>query len=257
MPSNKNGGGVGCDPSDTVFSIAVGYLSVQTASFRDRAVYFDPTDTLVVADLHVGRDESSGVEFPLGERDDILERFSALRRFFEPDRIVVAGDVLHTFAEVSSSTVAILEAIEDSLTTNGVSLEFVVGNHDPLLTEVWDGPVSDALELSDGTVIAHGHEPPSIEADRYVIGHEHPTIGIEGVRRPCFLYGEKQLDDAELLVLPAFNRLAAGVEVNGMRTADFDSPFVTDADELRPIVYDEDAHETLRFPPLGEFRTML
>jgi hypothetical protein len=42
-----------------------------------------------------------------------------------------------------------------------------------------------------------------------------------------------------------------------MRTADFDSPLVTDADAFRPFVWDADAQETLRFPPLGEFRDLL
>jgi len=41
-----------------------------------------------------------------------------------------------------------------------------------------------------------------------------------------------------------------------MGTDDFRSPLVTDADALRPIVRDPDGGETLRFPPLGEFRRL-
>ncbi|MFC6726418.1 metallophosphoesterase, partial [Halobium palmae] len=40
-------------------------------AFRNRAVFLPAAETLVVADLHVGRDENSGVEFPLGERADL------------------------------------------------------------------------------------------------------------------------------------------------------------------------------------------
>jgi metallophosphoesterase superfamily enzyme len=58
-------------------------------------------------------------------------------------------------------------------------------------------------------------------------------------------------------MLPSFTRLAAGVEVNGMRAADFQSPLVRNADAFRPVVRDEDADETLRFPPLGQFRRLL
>jgi metallophosphoesterase superfamily enzyme len=102
-----------------------------------------------------------------------------------------------------------------------------------------------------------------------VIGHVHPTIGIEGDRRPCFLRGEGTYRGADLLVLPAFTRLAPGVAVNDMRTGAFDSPLVTDADRLAPVVVDPgggddgvdagegSAGEPLRFPPLGEFRGLL
>jgi hypothetical protein len=58
-------------------------------------------------------------------------------------------------------------------------------------------------------------------------------------------------------MLPAFNRLAAGAEVNGMAARDFQSPLVRDADALRPVVWDPDADEALSFPPLGEFRRLL
>jgi hypothetical protein len=58
-------------------------------------------------------------------------------------------------------------------------------------------------------------------------------------------------------MLPAFSRVAAGVSVNGMRARDFQSPLVTDADSLRPVVWDQGRHEALTFPPLGRFRELL
>jgi metallophosphoesterase superfamily enzyme len=98
---------------------------------------------------------------------------------------------------------------------------------------------------------------PDPGPERYVIGHEHPTIAVEGDRHPCFLHGEGCYRGGDLLVLPTFTRLAAGVEVNGMATADFDSPLVGDADALCPIVHDPATEETFEFPPLGEFRRLL
>jgi metallophosphoesterase superfamily enzyme len=106
-------------------------------------------------------------------------------------------------------------------------------------------------------VVCHGHEVPDADADRYVVGHDHPTITIEGQRRPCYLVGSDQLRGATVVMLPSFNTLNAGVEVNQMRAADFQSPLVTDADRLEPVVWDESGRETLRFPVLGEFREML
>ena len=65
---------------------------------RDRAAYLPAADTLVCADLHVGRDETSDVAFRLGEHEDLLERFAALCRRYEPREVVVAGDLLHSFS---------------------------------------------------------------------------------------------------------------------------------------------------------------
>jgi metallophosphoesterase superfamily enzyme len=58
-------------------------------------------------------------------------------------------------------------------------------------------------------------------------------------------------------MLPAFNRLIRGVEINDMRAGDFMSPLVTDADAFAPVVFDDGHGETLSFPPLGEFRNRL
>ncbi|SEO40605.1 putative phosphoesterase [Halogranum amylolyticum] len=226
-------------------------------SFRDRAVFLAGPEVLVVADLHVGRDEASGVEFPLGERSDLHERLDRLLAHYDPAEVVVAGDVLHSFSHVAPSIEASLYELAGCCHDVGARLVLVAGNHDTVLSEVWDGPVHDSYRLDDGTVICHGHELVDDPATRYVVGHDHPAIEIEGRRRPCYLFGEGVYRGTDVLMLPAFNRLAAGVPVNEMQTSDFQSPFVTDADVFRPIVYDADSHETLRFPPLGEFRRML
>lgn len=231
-------------------------------TFRDRAVYLHAAATLVVADVHVGRDEASSVEFPLGERSDLRERLDALLCHFEPKEVVFAGDVLHNFGSASLDTADSLNELAAACRVAEARLVLVAGNHDTMLHELWDGDVYetydiDGEETDDHTLVCHGHEEPDDTATLYVVGHDHPSIVIEGQKRPCYLYGEGVYRGADVLMLPAFNRLASGVSINGMRTHDFQSPLVTDADAMRPIVYDTDSHETLRFPPLGKFRRML
>ena len=230
--------------------------------FGERAAFFPAHDALVVADLHVGRGEASAVTFPVGEREDLLARIDALCARFDPERVVIAGDVVHTFSAVSDRSRETLAALREACDASGAALELVAGNHDTALANAWDGPLREAVVLDDGadaprTVVCHGHEPTSVAADRYVIGHVHPTIDIEGDRRPCFLRGDGVYRDADLLALPAFTRLAPGVAVNEMRTDAFNSPLVTDADRLAPVVFDPDGGEPLRFPPLGAFRELL
>lgn len=250
---------------------------------RERAAYLPAADALVVADLHIGRDEASNVRFPLGERADLAERLDTLLGHFSPDRVVLAGDVLHSFRHATDHAARILEGLAHACRDAGAEPVLLTGNHDVHLEDVWQGKLSGELLLGDGdetppVLVCHGHEVPALVAresdggkpatdldpdrDRdldpnlVVCGHDHPVIDIEGTRHPCYLRGPGH-GGLELLMLPAFNRLAPGVEVGGMRADDFDSPLVTDVDGLRPLVYDDSSQEILAFPPLGELRQLL
>ncbi|MFB6119039.1 metallophosphoesterase [Halosegnis sp.] len=227
-----------------------------TPRYRDRAVYLPSPDVLVVADLHLGRDAVSNVEVRVGEHEDVTDRFAGLCERFKPNEVVVAGDLLHSFGSLPRGVRETLRELKTSARGVGARVVVTPGNHDAMLETVWDGPMPAEHAVGDW-VVCHGHEPPETDAAGYIVGHDHPAIQIEGQRRPCYLSAESIYDGADLLMLPAFTALAPGVTVNGMRTRDFQSPLVTDADALRPVVRDEAGDETLRFPPLGEFRRLL
>jgi putative SbcD/Mre11-related phosphoesterase len=241
------------------------------AQFRDRAVYLPGEDALVVADLHVGRDAASALELPLGEPEDLTERLADLLATFDPAEVVVAGDLLHAFDRVPEGVEETVAVLRKTVGDAGAELVVVRGNHDSMLSSLLgrlDSAVHDEYRVGD-TLVHHGHAEPEKgkvsgsedgdrdEVTRYVVGHDHPAIEIEGTRHPCLLYGPGTYRGADVLVLPAFNRLAPGTTVNGMWTSDFQSPVVTDADALRPVVWDDDSAEMLSFPPLGEFRRLL
>jgi len=225
---------------------------------RDRAVYLPGPGTLVCADLHVGRDALADVAFRVGEHEDLTSRFGALVDRYEPSTVVVAGDLLHSFDRVPTGAADTVRALEEIAGAAGCRVVVTPGNHDTMLEELWDGPIVQEFRL-DGTpiVVTHGHVPPAADAEWYVVGHDHPTIEIEGVRRPCCLYGTAQCEEAGVLMLPSFSRLPAGVRINRMTAASFQSPLITDPGSLRPIVYDGEDGETHRFPPLAELRPYL
>ena len=225
-----------------------------TSTYDDRAVLLG--ETLVVADLHLGRGTGGSLELPVGSSADVARRFEALVDRHRPSDVVVAGDLLHSFQTVPRTVEDVVAGLRAACADAGADLVVTPGNHDTMLDAVWDGPAPPSYRVGD-TVVCHGHEVPDAEADQYVVGHDHPTITIEGQRRPCYLVGSGQLRGATVVMLPSFNTLNAGVEVNRMRANDFQSPLVTDADRLEPLVWDESDRETLRFPPLGEFRNML
>ena len=223
---------------------------------RDRAVYLPATGTLVCADLHVGRDATSEVELPVGEHDDLTARFERLLDRYEPAAAVIAGDLLHSFDRIPSGAAATVRSLSALAEDRGCPVTVTPGNHDTLLAELWNGAI-DGEYVAGDCVVTHGHVTPEADADCYIVGHDHPTIEIEGVRRPCYLYGTGQYGGAEVLMLPAFSKLPAGVVVNELSAAAFQSPFVTDAGALRPIVRDETADESHEFPPLRELRRFL
>jgi putative SbcD/Mre11-related phosphoesterase len=235
-------------------SVASADPTAMTASYDDRALLLD--GTLVVADLHVGRGTGGTLELPVGSGSDMVQRFQSLVDRHDPDEVVVAGDLLHSFRTVPRSVESTVAGLKRACREAGARLLVTPGNHDTMLDSVWDGPTESAYRVGE-TVVCHGHEAPEADADRYVVGHDHPTIAIEGQRRPCYLLGSDQYRGSDVVMLPSFNRLNAGVEVNEMRASDFQSPLVTDADRLEPVVWDESGRETLSFPPLGEFRRML
>ena len=230
-------------------------MDLSPIEYLDRAVYLPTVETLIVADLHVGRAATSDVELPMGEKSDLLDRLRALVETVEPERVVVAGDVLHSFSSVPYGVPDTLSTIETTIVESGTELVLIAGNHDTILPDVVEVAIEDSVELEDGTVVHHGHELPEVEAPRYVIGHEHPAIVIEGDRHPCFLEGMGQWNGAKVVVLPAFSRFAKGTVINTMETADVMSPLLSDLDACRPVVRSSD--KSLSFPPLGEIRSLL
>ncbi|OIB56394.1 metallophosphoesterase [Natrialba sp. SSL1] len=235
---------------------------------RSRAAFVPTAETLVIADLHLGRGRSSAVDAPIDAAESIQSRLTALLEHTGATTVVVAGDLLHAFNYVPQGVAESLGVLESTVESAEASLIVTPGNHDSMLSSVFEGETRPVWELEhedehkrelETTAIAvcHGHEEPDHDADLYVVGHDHPALSIEGRKKPCFLFGPAAYDGADVLMLPAFTELAGGATVNGMRARDFQSPLVTDADAFHPIVWDDGAGESLWFPPLGECRRLL
>lgn len=264
---------------------------------RDRAVYLPGADALVLADLHLGKGEAAAVELPITGRvvervdalvdwcdpgavvlagdvlhtfsyvsDAVADSFDDLRRRLADvgaDLRVVAGnhdtslDPLLDAAGGARATIA-GGAGEDDVETGGDAV--AVGDAGDVASADSPGGETDAPaahRLTDGTLVCHGHEEPGERAERYVIGHDHPAIVIEGRRRPCYLHGEGVYRGADVVALPAFNPLATGTAVNRLSPGDPSSPLLDDVRAFRPVVWDGDADETYVFPPLGSSRAFL
>jgi putative SbcD/Mre11-related phosphoesterase len=224
------------------------------AAFGERATYLPAADALVLSDLHVGRDEASDVALPLGERADLEDRLEGHLDEFDPETVVFAGDLLHVHGTLPIGVQQTVGALEAAVRDAGATLHAVEGNHDTMLDAV-GLDAEQFVELRDGTVVCHGHEDPPVDAPRYVVGHQHPAVEIEGKRHPCFLYGPNQHAGSDVLVTPAFTRLAAGTPVGSLGDGTAVSPLLANPDGYRPVVVSEG--ETLAFPALGDLRGLL
>jgi len=230
-------------------------VAFQRVEYLDRAVWLPDQKTLVVADLHLGRAQESRVDFPLGEADEITARLRSLLDSMSPDRVVIAGDLVHAFDSIPHFVAKAVESIQETVTSAGARLVVTEGNHDRSLERVDSIETVSSVRIGPETLVHHGHEVPSAGSELHIIGHEHPAITIEGLRRPCFLECDNQRDGESVLVLPAFSRAAVGTTVNDMTAADSMSPLLTDLDQCRPVLVTEG--EPLSFPPLAELRSHL
>ena len=224
--------------------------------YRGRAAYLPAADALVLADLHIGRLAASNVEAPIDAHDGLIDRLAGHLDAFDPATVVVAGDVLHVHGSVPTGARSLLRDLLTCVEDHDAEMVLVRGNHDTLLDALDvagdNTAIVDEQLLSDGTLVCHGHERPDGEAERYVVGHEHPAIRIEGARYACFLLGDDAYEGSDVLVLPPFSQSASGTLVNGRRDAM--SPLVGDIDAFRPVIVGEDTYE---FPPIGEFASLL
>ncbi len=170
-----------------------------------RLAVHEPTGTAVIADLHLGYSQARRARGDAVPLPDPARQFAPLRRAHEQAgfrRLVVAGDLFEkTFVpELHAEFRALLEGL-------GVEwVGLVPGNHDraaarhAALVPLWP----DGVTLGDWRVM-HGDGAPGV--GKCVIGHWHPCVRVEGRKLPCYLVSE------DCVVLPAFSRDAAGVDV--------------------------------------------
>lgn len=223
-------------------------------TWYDRAVLLEPSKTLVLADVHLGRGAESRVEAPLDRVGDTLERFEHLLERAAPETVVVAGDLLHAFDRVPPGVRADARTLAAAVAEAGASLVVTPGNHDGHLETVLEGDHHSTHTTSGDVLITHGHEDPHDVGRLTVVGHHHPAIRIEGRKRPCFLYGESVYRGSDVLALPAFSRLARGTSVHRLPRSGSCPPPIRRAGQLQPVVVDGDP---LWFPPLAECAHLL
>ncbi len=173
----------------------------------ERAALHLPTATAVVADVHLGYGAArrrSGDAVPL---PDLVTTFTTLQPLVKKHslrQLVVAGDLFEAGAHGE-----LVDALLAWCASLSLELAVVPGNHDRgfARTAAALSVYADGVTLGRWRVV-HGDE--TLPDGAIVQGHEHPWARW-GPRLggPCYLISEQRL------ILPAFSRDAAGVNVLG------------------------------------------
>jgi DNA ligase-associated metallophosphoesterase len=171
----------------------------------ERAAYLADEATLLVADVHAGKDASFrglGVPVPPGATESTLQRLSRAIEASGAARLVMLGDFLHSAKARSPHTLGALAAWREQ--HHGLSITLVRGNHDQ---RAGDPPLALGIEVVDAPLplgpYRLAHEPVAHDAAYVLAGHVHPCVvvgsrGFDRLRLPCFHFGSR------VGVLPAF-----------------------------------------------------
>jgi len=189
----------------------------------DLGLYLKNEKILILADLHIGYEESlnkQGLLIPRFQFADLIKRLKRILKQVRPKLIIINGDLKHEFGYISETEWRQTLKILDFLTRKA-EVVLLKGNHDTIL-----GPIAQKrnLEIKDYFVvdkiyICHGHYIPEDKdfkkAKTVIIGHEHPAVGIREYPRverfKCFLLGKYK--NKKLIVQPSMNSVAEGTDV--------------------------------------------
>lgn len=189
-----------------------------------RAAWLPRSRSLAVADLHLGEAwvrRARGQLMPLGIVDTTVTRLRALLESYQPERLILLGDIVHAALPIDGIQRAVQELA--SLEHEGLVLEWCLGNHDrqlPRQLERWGITARTVRQVNlPEAILLHGDQPPEpADLERHasswkIQGHLHPALMLDDgiasrAKVPCFLVNPGRL------VLPAFSEMAAGVAVD-------------------------------------------
>lgn len=235
------------------------------------AIYIEPVDAIVIADLHLGYEGIMAEQGTLIPKVQFKKEMEALKAIIEncnARKIIINGDVKHEFSETSYHEFKEVKDLFIFLKSEFERVILVKGNHDNFIyyiTSKYGVELHDSLCLNE-FLFVHGHgvnkEIEELKKGFLIIGHEHPAIVLFdeiGAKEKvdCFLFGG--IKNKKILVMPAFSYLAEGSEVNTMPREEMLSPVLrekVDVDRLYVIGISEETG-CLEFGELGKLKKVL
>jgi DNA ligase-associated metallophosphoesterase len=196
--------------SDAIAAVAGEELHL----LAERAVFWERTRTLFVADPHFGKAASFralGVAVPRGTSTENLRRLDAAIDRTNAERVIFLGDFLHAKEGRAPET---LRVINEWRASHSIEMILVRGNHD---ARAGDPPQELNIKCVTGPLVespfALAHHPVRSDHGYVLAGHIHPGARLRGAGRqhawlPCFWFG------SEIAVLPAFGEFTGLADID-------------------------------------------
>jgi DNA ligase-associated metallophosphoesterase len=171
-----------------------------------RCIFWEDQKALIVSDLHFGKSghfRKAGIGVPQNIYKEDLQRLFSLIQFFSPERLLIVGDLFHSYA---NKEVELFVKWRNDVPN--LSVELIKGNHDILAEKYY---TKAGITTTHGSLsinkFCFTHDITLTcenEAQYTFSGHIHPGIRIDGMGKqtvclPCFYFGETYA------VLPAFS----------------------------------------------------
>lgn len=194
--------------------------------FKDRAMYIRDIDTLVLSDLHLGRNVQIQ-PFPKAEHTYIEERIRDIIDEFNPSTIILNGDVINqgNYMESDVDTIEFINEQVDNLILTLGNHEMLQDGYPPEIEKKYN--VERQVKIDD-ILFHHGHRTPTEKADLHIIGHTHPTDS----DNPVAMYGEESYYGADIVILPSFTSLSTGANIHKLSCNNNHTPVLKDGENI-------------------------
>ncbi|PIF45837.1 DNA ligase-associated metallophosphoesterase [Chryseobacterium sp. 52] len=186
-------------------NIAVKHIPFNNEIFtltNQRAAFWKREKALILSDLHIGKTahfRKNGIALANHIMKSDLERLSFLIEYFQPEKFIIVGDLLHAGDNSDVDKFC-------NWKNQYPDLQFflIEGNHDRL-SETLEKKL--CLHFKADHLTIHGftfiHDFDTRLPEFQITGHIHPGVilnsSVKNIRLPCFVQTEKQL------LLPAFS----------------------------------------------------
>lgn len=169
---------------------------------NQRALFWEKEKALILSDLHIGKTahfRKNGIALGNNIMRNDLERLSILIAYFQPEKLIVVGDLLH-----AGDNSDVDEFCSWRNQYPDLKFYLIIGNHDRISKSLENKLClnfkANQLEI-DNFIFVHDFDT-SIHKFQ-ITGHIHPGVvlnfSVKKIRLPCFVYSSNQL------LLPAFS----------------------------------------------------
>jgi uncharacterized protein len=183
--------------------------SHETVLQPEGAVFLTDFSSLVIADVHLGKSatfRAHGLPVPEGDTARDLSRMRELASRLKADEIIIAGDLFHAAAGVSTELSYMLSSF---ITEIGIPIHLVTGNHDAKIRTLPCGMKSHPFIDRGNIRIVHDPADAGKGPSLHLAGHWHPVARIRDGKRTSLRLPSFVLR-GNLLVLPAFGSFTGG-----------------------------------------------